>query len=163
MSLIGGIPLIPDQVLGTNRSMTSWERNRSISSGCERRKSEEHCVVIKSLYSCRWNSYVFLKRSSWGPWLVGNGNSFSSSNSNLSIPFQMSLEVPKAMDGEPMGPADKTARDNCEVCCGCVWNIQYVYLVVSGLLWRKYLFCGINIRYVVWRQFDILMRNISKS
>ena len=27
----------------------------------------------------------------------------------------MSFEVPKATGGESIGPADKTARDNCEV------------------------------------------------
>ena len=104
MSLMGGIPLIPDQVLGTNRSITSEERKRFMSSGCDLRKLEEHCVVIKSLYSCRWNSYVFSKRSNCGPWLVGNGNNSSSGNSSLSIPFQMSSEVPIAIAGEPMGP-----------------------------------------------------------
>ena len=58
---------------------------------------------------------VFLKRSNCGPWLVGNGNNSSSGNSNLSILCQMSLEIPKTIADEPMGPADKTARDNCEV------------------------------------------------
>ena len=48
-------------------------------------------------------------------WLVGSGNNSSSGNSSLSIPFQMSLEVPITIAGEPMGPADRTARDNCEV------------------------------------------------
>ena len=67
VSLIGGIPLIPVQNLGTNRSITSWERKRFISSGWDLRKADEHCVVIKSLYSRRWNSYVFSKRRSCGP------------------------------------------------------------------------------------------------
>ena len=71
--------------------------------------------MIESLYFRRWKSYIFSKRRSCGPWLVGNGKISSSGNSNLSIPFQMSLEVPKATGGESMGPADKIARDNYEV------------------------------------------------
>ena len=44
---------------------------------------------------------------------IGKISSFG--NSKLSIPFQMSFEVPKATGGESIGPADKTARDNSEV------------------------------------------------
>ena len=77
---------------------------------------------------------MFSKRSSCGPWLVGNGNNSSSGNSSLSIPFQMFLEVSMTIAGEPMGPADKTARDNCEVfvVVGVIETSMFTWLLVGS-------------------------------
>ena len=58
---------------------------------------------------------MFSKRLRIGPWLVGSGNSFSSGNSRILIPFQGSVSVPIGTSGNPEGPADRIKRKHCEV------------------------------------------------